>query len=143
VASSNLETVKEAFETLREGGYEALLPLIHPEFEVTTPPELSSEPDTYRGPEGIRRYFESFYEAMDRVEFEPTAFHEVGERVVVEFVLHARGRTTGIQVEQHGAFVWTLRDELALRLEVYPSLDEALEAARLNPAPSSRRSNSA
>lgn len=131
MAASNLETVKEAFESLSEEGYEALLPLIHPEFEVTTPPELSSEPDTYRGPEGIRRYFESFYEAMDRVEFEPTAFHDVGGRVVVEFVLHARGRTTGIEVEQHGAFVWTLRDGQAIRLEVYPSFDEALEAARL------------
>jgi ketosteroid isomerase-like protein len=130
VASSNLETIKEAFATLREDGYEALLPLIHPEFEVTTPPELASEPDTYRGPEGIRRYFESFYEAMDRVEFEPTAFHDVGGQVVVNFVLHARGRTTGIEVEQHGAFVWTLRDEQAVRLEVYPSLEEALEAAR-------------
>jgi ketosteroid isomerase-like protein len=130
VASSNLETIKEAFETLSEDGYEALLPLIHPEFEVTTPPELSSEPDTYRGPEGIRRYFESFYEAMDRVEFEPTAFHDVGGRVVVDFVLHARGRTTGIEVEQHGAFVWTLRDDQAVSLEVYPSLQEALEAAR-------------
>jgi ketosteroid isomerase-like protein len=131
VAASNLETIKAAFESLREDGYEALLPLIHPEFEVTTPPELSSEPDTYRGPEGIRRYFESFYEAMDRVEFEPTAFHEVGGRVVVDFVLHARGRTTGIEAEQAGAFVWTLRDGQAIGLEVYPSLDDALEAARL------------
>jgi ketosteroid isomerase-like protein len=131
VAASNLETIKEAFERLSDEGYESLLPLIHPEFEVTTPPELASEPDTYRGPEGIRRYFESFYEAMDRVEFEPTAFHDVGGRVVVDFVLHARGRTTGIEVEQRGAFVWTLRDDKAIRLEVYPRLDEALEAARL------------
>jgi ketosteroid isomerase-like protein len=131
VAASNLETVREAYETLSEGGYEALLPLIDDEFEVTTPPELSSEPDTYRGPEGIRRYFESFYEAMDRIEFEPTTFQEVDGRVVVEFVLHARGRTTGIETEQRGVQVWEVRDGKAVKLEVYVSLDEALEAARL------------
>jgi ketosteroid isomerase-like protein len=131
VASSNLETVREAFETLSEGGYEALLPLIHPEFEVTTPPELASEPDTYRGPEGVRRYFESFYDAMKEIHFEPTGFHAVGERVVVEFTLRARGRTSGIEAEQRGVQVWHLRDGLAVKLEVYPGLDEALEAARL------------
>ena len=53
---------------------EALLPFIHPDFEVTTPAGLAAEPDTYRGPEGIRRYFESFYEAMDEVGFEPEEF---------------------------------------------------------------------
>jgi ketosteroid isomerase-like protein len=131
VASSNLETVQEAFETLSEGGYEALLPLIHPEFEVTTPPELASEPDTYRGPEGVRRYFESFYEAMEEIHFEPTSFHAVGERVVVELRLRARGRTSGIEAEQRLVQVWDLRDGLAVKLEVYPGLDEALEAARL------------
>jgi ketosteroid isomerase-like protein len=63
--------------------------------------------------------------------FTPTAFHEVGERVVVEATLRARGRTTGIEQEQSATFVWRLRDEKAIRLEVYSSLDEALEAARL------------
>ena len=130
MGSSNLKTVQEAFETLREGGYEALLPLIHPEFEVTTPPELASEPDTYRGPEGIRRYFESFYEAMEEIHFEPTGFHAVGEHVVVELTLRARGRTSGIEAEQQLVQVWHLRDGLAVKLEVYSGLDEALEAAR-------------
>ena len=37
-------------------------PLIHSDFEATTPPSLASEPDTYRGPDGIRRWFDSFDE---------------------------------------------------------------------------------
>jgi ketosteroid isomerase-like protein len=130
VARSNLELVKQGYEDLRTGGFQAFLPFFDPEFEVTTPPGLAAEPDTYRGPEGMRRYFESFYEAMDKVEFIPTAFHVVGDLVVVEATLRARGRTTGIELEQSAAFVWKLRDDKAIRLEVYASLDEALEAAR-------------
>ena len=80
---SNVDLVRQGFEALNEGGVEALVPLVHPEFEVTTPPGLAAEPDTYRGPEGVRRYFESFYEAMDRVVFEPERFIAVGDRVVV------------------------------------------------------------
>ena len=68
---------------MREGDVEALLPLIHPEFEVTTPPGARGEPDTYRGPEGIRRYFDSFYEVMDRVSFEAHDFIGVGRALVV------------------------------------------------------------
>ena len=127
---TNVELVRERFAPMRDGDVEALLPLIHPDFEVTTPPGLAAEPDTYRGPEGIRRYFDSFYEIMDRVSFEPHDFIGVGERVVVPVTLRARGRTTGIETTQKLVQVWELRDEKAYRIEVYATLEEAMEAAR-------------
>jgi ketosteroid isomerase-like protein len=106
------------------------MPFIHPEFEVTTPPELAAEPDTYRGPDGVRRYFESFYEAMDRVSFEAEEFIPVGDLVVVESVLRTRGRTTGLEAEQHVALVYELKDGKAYRISVYATVDEAMAAAR-------------
>ncbi len=127
---TNVELVRERFAPMRDGDVEALLPLIHPDFEVTTPPGLAAEPDTYRGPEGIRRYFDSFYEIMDRVSFEPHDFIGVGERVVVPVTLRARGRTTGIETSQKVVQVWELRDEKAYRIEVYATLEEAMKAAR-------------
>jgi ketosteroid isomerase-like protein len=130
VAQDNVELVRQGFETLSEGGVEALLPFIHPEFEVTTPPGLAAEPDTYRGPEGIRRYFDSFYEAMDDVRFEAEDFIAVGDRVVVPLTLRARGRTTGIVTEQRVAQVWELRGEQAIRVQVFPTVEEAMSAAR-------------
>ncbi len=127
---TNADLVRERFAPMRDGDVEALLPLIHPDFEVTTPPGLAAEPDTYRGPEGIRRYFDSFYEIMDRVSFEPHDFIGVGERVVVPVTLRARGRTTGIETTQKVVQVWELRDEKAYRIEVYATLEEAMDAAR-------------
>jgi ketosteroid isomerase-like protein len=127
---TNADLVRERFGPMRDGDVEALLPLIHPAFEVTTPPGLAAEPDTYRGPEGIRRYFESFYEVMDRVSFEPDDFIAVGERVVVPLTLKARGRTTGIETAQRLVQVWELKDEKAYRIEVYATLEEAMDAAR-------------
>jgi ketosteroid isomerase-like protein len=129
VTADNTELVRGGFEALSESGVEGLLPLIHPEFAVTTPPNLASEPDTYRGEEGLRRYFDSFYDAMDEIRFEPHEFIAVGERVVVPFTVRARGRTSGIEVEQHAVQVWELRNELAIEVQVYATLDEALEAA--------------
>jgi ketosteroid isomerase-like protein len=130
MSETNADLVRQGFEALGDGDVEALLPLIHPEFELITPPSLAAEPDTYRGPDGLRRYFESFYEAMDRVTFEPDDFITVGERVVVPSTLRTRGRTTGIETTQRVVQVWEVRDEKAYRVEVYATVEEALAAAR-------------
>jgi ketosteroid isomerase-like protein len=128
MSSQNVDLVRAGFEALSEGGVEALLPFIHAEFEVTTPANLAAEPDTYRGHDGVRRYFDSFYDAMDEVRFEPQELREAGERVIVAVTLMARGRTTGIETRQEFAMAWSLRDGKAVRVAVYGNLDEALEA---------------
>jgi ketosteroid isomerase-like protein len=126
----NAEVVRRGFEALGEGGVEALLELVDEEFEFTTPPDMSAEPDTYRGHEGLRRYFDSFYDAMEEIRFEPQQFIAVGERVVVPFRLTARGRTTGIEVEQRAVFVWEVRDGVAVGLKLFTDVEEATAAAR-------------
>jgi ketosteroid isomerase-like protein len=64
VAESNSETMRKAFEGYEAEGWESMLPLLAPDFELTTPPGLAAEPDTYRGEDGMRRYFESFTTGM-------------------------------------------------------------------------------
>jgi ketosteroid isomerase-like protein len=129
VASENLEIVKRGFDAFNERGIEGIIPLIHSDFEATTPPSLASEPDTYRGPDGIRRWFDSFDEVMDEIRWEPHRFREAGDRVVVEFTLRARGKTTGLDFGQDAVMVWEIRDGIASRLDLFQSLDEALVAA--------------
>jgi ketosteroid isomerase-like protein len=128
VASENVEIVKQGFAAFEQGGVEALLEFVHEDFEATTPPGLASEPDTYRGHEGVRRYFDSFYEAMEDIRWEAHPFREVGDRVVVEFTLYARGKSTGLEFGQPAVQVWELRDGKGIGLELYPTLDEALAA---------------
>jgi len=128
VSASDVEIVRGGFEAFNERGVEGILPIVDPGFEVTTPPELASEPDTYRGHDGIRRYFDSFYEAMDEIRWDARSFREVGDRVVVEFTLRARGKSTGLEFGQEAVMVWELRDGKAIGLALYPTLDQALEA---------------
>jgi hypothetical protein len=128
VASSNLEIVERGFEAFNKRGVEGILTFIHPDFEATTPPDLASEPDTYRGLEGVRRWFSSFEEVMDEIRWDAREFRQVGDRVVVEFTLRARGKTTGLDFGQDAVMVWELRDGQAIRLSLYPTLDQALSA---------------
>jgi ketosteroid isomerase-like protein len=128
VSKENLENVRRGIEAFNERGVEGIVPLIHDDFEATTPPNLASEPDTYRGPDGIRRWFDSFDEVMEEIRWDAHEFHEVGDRIVVEFTLRARGKTTGLDFGQDAVMVWELRGDKATRVELFETLDEALAA---------------
>jgi ketosteroid isomerase-like protein len=129
MSEENVEILRRAYAVLAEQGVEAVLAFTDPEFEGTTPASLASEPDTYRGHEGVRRFFGSFGDAMEGVYLEGVEFTSVGDKVLVETKLHARGRTTGIETEQRAFLVWTLRDGLVTGVETFAEREQALEAA--------------
>jgi ketosteroid isomerase-like protein len=129
VAEDNVEVTKRAFEALAEGGVESMLPHIDEGFEMYTPPNLAAEPDTYRGHEGVRRWFDTFYEAMDEVRIEPLEILPAGQRVAMSFRMIARGRTTGLETAQEAAAISTVQGGKVTRLEFFPTLDEARAAA--------------
>jgi hypothetical protein len=129
MSRENIEVVRQVNDAFNSGDLDRILEFIDPEFETLVPPAFSAEPDTYRGHEGIRRYFDSFQEAMTEIRFHQERFEEVGEEVVVAVRLTARGRTTGILVEQRLGQVWATRDGKVVEVRNYASFSEALDAA--------------
>jgi ketosteroid isomerase-like protein len=135
VTADNLEIVQRAIDGFNESGVDGILPLIHPDFEATTPPDLASEPDTYLGHDGVRRWFDSFYEVMDDIRWDAHELREVGDHVVVEFTLRARGKTSGLDFGQNAVMVWSFRAGKAIRIELFQTLDEAMAAAQGSDGP--------
>ena len=133
MSEQNIQILKEGLEAMSSGNIARILRFTHPDFEAVIPAELSAEPDTYRGHDGVRRYFQTF-DAMDDVRFEPQRFWDAGEAVVVDMRLTARGKQTSIPVEQRYAQIWTLRDGKATGVRTYVSVREALDAAGLSSA---------
>ena len=129
MSSENVELVRTAMQAFNREGIDAIAPGIHPDFETTTPSSMALEPDTYRGMEGIRRWMDAWGDTMDEVRFEVDELIDAGERVVAVCRLVTRSATTGIELEQGVAMVWTLRDGLAVRLDPFATRDEALRAA--------------
>jgi ketosteroid isomerase-like protein len=111
VASTNEELTRAGFDALAAGGVEAMLAYVHPEFEMTTLPGQAAEPQTYTGHDGLRRWFETFYEVMDEIAIEPSSYQEIEpNRVLLEFTLRARGQASGIEVKQEARAIATIRD---------------------------------
>ncbi len=131
MSQENVDTVRAAFEAFNSGDIERVIARVHPDFEVEISAELSTEPDTYRGPDGMRRYFRSFEDAMEEIRFEAERFWDVGDAVVVAARLTAKGRHTAIPVTQQFVQVWTLRGGDAMSVRTYASLSEALRVVGL------------
>jgi ketosteroid isomerase-like protein len=129
VSQDNVEIVRSMYAAFAEQGLDAALEFMDPEFETTTPGSLASEPDTYRGFDGIRRYFGSFGDAMQDLYFESDGFTVVGDQVLVETTMHARGRTTGIEAAQRAFLLWTVRAGKVSRMETFAEREQALRAA--------------
>jgi ketosteroid isomerase-like protein len=129
MSDENVEVVERAFAALAAGGVDGILPHVHERFGMVTPPGLAAEPDTYSGHQGVRRWFDTFYEAMDEVRIEPSALEAVGERVMVEFRMVARGRTTGLEAVQQAVALATVTESKVSGLEFFATREEALAAA--------------
>jgi ketosteroid isomerase-like protein len=130
MTAGDVELVRGVFERFQEGGVDAAAGMFHSDFEFTTPPELASEPGTYRGVDGARAWFDSFYEAMDQVTIAPVEFVDVGEGLVaMAFRLVARGRSSGLEFSQSAGILATVLEGKLLKLDIFPTLDEAVAAA--------------
>ena len=124
------QVVRNALDALAERGVDGMLEFVHEDFEMYTPPEFAAEPDTYRGPEGIRRWFDSFYEVMDRVGLDVFDLADVGgSRVVGTIRITARGGTTGIEAAQEAPVLCTVADGKLLGMSFHTTREEALAAA--------------
>jgi ketosteroid isomerase-like protein len=85
----------------------------------------------YAGAEGANRFNAEWADSWDDWEMEAEDYLDAGERVVVILTQRGRSKTTGIPVEMRFAQVWTLRDGQGIRMEMYASVEEALEAVGL------------
>ena len=126
-----MEIVRQALAAFDSGEVSRVLAIVDPDFEAEVPPEVSAEPDSYRGHDGIRRYLASFQDAMDDIHFEAERTWDAGESVVVALRLTARGKQTAIEVEQRTAGVWTVRNGRVFRIRAYATVPEALAAVGL------------
>jgi ketosteroid isomerase-like protein len=133
MSRENVELLRRFNELVDSEGFEAVLPMIAPEFEFFTPADMAAEPDTYRGPEGVRRWFESFYDAMDEVRFVAERYVDAGDWVVVSSKLVTRGRHSGLVAERPVVLAWAIRDGRAVSLRLFATEEEAFESIGADP----------
>jgi ketosteroid isomerase-like protein len=125
------EIVRQMLDTLNGEGTEAALAWFAEDFHGVVPPELSAEPDSYDGHDGVRRYFDSFHEIVDDLRFDAEELVDVAPNAVAgRGLITGRGRQSGIPIEMRLPLVIRLRDGKLIEMSPYEDWDEAVAAAK-------------
>ena len=130
MAAEDIDTLRSLLDELSAKGYESILSRVHPDFRMETLPELATEPQVYEGPDGMRRWWESFYDVMDEIQLRAIEYRDAGPGLVaVEMELAARGQASGIEAVQQTFALVALEDGQLIRFDFFHSLDAAVAAA--------------
>jgi ketosteroid isomerase-like protein len=132
VSQENVEVVRRAYEHFRATG-EVLADVVAPDF-VWDMSKFRGWPErqTYPGVEGATQFLSEWADSWEDWHVEMIDdLREAGDKVVGVYRPRGRSKATGMPVEMDFAQVWTLRDGKQIRMEMYASAGEALEAAGL------------
>jgi len=130
MSQENLELVGLAHEHLNEGDINGLIALCDSDFELDMSARVLN-PETYRGHEGIRRFYREVSEVWEKFRWEPLRFFEAADKVVVLLHSHGRGKGSGLEMARDAAMVWTVGEGRAVSVRFYTNQAEALVAAGL------------
>src|SRR6478736_2621566 len=121
MSQENVELVRRLNDVYNERGFAENPDVLDAEFVWDVSRMEVPDRASYTGDEGFRSFFESWAEgfASDQVEAEERV--DAGDRVVVMVHHSGRGRTSGIEVDQRYAMVWTVCDGRAMRMDMYPT----------------------
>jgi ketosteroid isomerase-like protein len=129
MSQENVELVKQGFEHLLATG-EPLWSSIASELEVHD--HHSPDQGAYEGHAGLRQWLGDWDSAWEEWSVAPERFVDAGDSVVVIYRMRVKGKGSGLELDLSEAQVWELRSGEAVRLDVYGSAAEALEAVGLS-----------
>jgi ketosteroid isomerase-like protein len=125
---SNVELMKGLFARFNETG-EIDFSQVDPEVELHPRPDVP-DGQVWRGVEGVRGFFAETAKAFDPIRWEPQEFIPAGRHVLVRARIVAFGAASGTPIEVDESQVWTFRDGLIVRLQAFPTFEEAQAAAQ-------------
>jgi ketosteroid isomerase-like protein len=142
MSQENVELVRRTYEVINAIGRtdsqfvdpEELAPdlwaRLDPDFELHDRPDI---PDArvYRGREASKEFWQKIQQLFSELRWEPREFIDLDHAVVVETRVMVVGRGSDVRIDADETDVFWFRDGLIVRLQGFPTRDEALEAAGL------------
>jgi ketosteroid isomerase-like protein len=138
VSRENVELVRRAFAELATDfpieelearlSDAALEEFFDPEIEWVPVTQSLLASGTYRGYEGVRRFWSEFLSTWEEFEIEAQELVDCGDHVAV--VMRMWGRTHELELDVTWSSLNTVRDGRVVRVQGFTSRDGALEAAR-------------
>jgi ketosteroid isomerase-like protein len=130
VSQENAEIVLAAYKHLNRGDVDALIDLCDDDFLMDMS-ERVFNPDTYRGSQDIRRFYEGVYSVWGIYQWDVTQTHVVDDAVVAMVHCRGQGREGGPWAEWHVAWLWRVQGGQLASVRFYRDPPRALKAVGL------------
>jgi ketosteroid isomerase-like protein len=130
ISEQNVEIVPAAFDAYLRGDEATVRKFAAPEILISLRPDQPDVRDN-RGYEGLVRTSAEWLEAWDEHTFEAVRVWDVTDFVLVATRDSGRGKVSGVPMENESLFVFTLSQGKIVRLQIFGSEGEALEAIGL------------
>jgi ketosteroid isomerase-like protein len=120
---SDREIAQEAFAAFNRGDIDAVLELCDPEIVIRDPERTGR---TFRGPDGVREFFEEWLENWQEYRSEPVEFAESGDGMLVHAKQTGKGKLSGIEINQDLFITFRMREGKFIEYQLYTERENAL-----------------
>ena len=125
--SANADAMRRAFDSYNSGDLDGLVAMAHPDIEWEVAPEHPAA-TTHRGIDDVVAYHEDWRDTLEDLRLDLRSLAESGDSVVAVCRIRGKGSESGADVEVEIAFLTTVRDGSAVRVEEFLDPDEAMRA---------------
>lgn len=125
MASANVEIIRRGLDAYNRGDVEAVLETADPDIEFV-PLRSLVVGGSYRGHDGIRRFFEDLDEEWENRLIHNEEFREHEDSVLLLGEFEATGRASGMEMRSPVAWLFELRAGKVVRMRAYSSQEEAI-----------------
>ena len=119
-AQGNVRIVQEAYAAFQRGDIEAVLSTISDDitFYIPGPPQMPTA-GTWRGLEGMRKFFATLASEVEFTQFEPQEYVASGDKVVALGRYAGRVKSRNTEVASDWVMVWRMRDGKVVEFREY------------------------
>jgi ketosteroid isomerase-like protein len=130
MSKENVELVRRVFDAFNGRDIGAFLELLDPDVEWV-PILAVLEGRVYRGHEEVRRWIRDLNTDWEFFQVYYEELRDLGDRVLVSGHWRARGRASGVAVENPGTYLYEIKGGKVVSMRTFTDRSEALEAAGL------------
>jgi uncharacterized protein len=127
----DVESLRKVYAEWSEGNFRPVTDVYGADLEWGWSEEFPGLEGVVREPAAKSERLVRWLSSWQEWRVEPEDFIASGDHVVVLCRYTGRGRGSGVDVDTHGAHLWTFREGRAIRLKIFSSRERALEAAGL------------
>jgi ketosteroid isomerase-like protein len=126
MSQENVEVVRRVYDALSGRDFNTFRALHDPDVELTP---LRPEGATYRGHDGVRRYWDELFDVFPDFNVEIDDIREIGDLMLITARIRGHGMGSNVPIEQPIWQVGELRAGRIIWWRSFACKSEALEAA--------------